>query len=160
MLPPYDTERTANEDFEERELRVPQIRDQDAEVADTSEIADASEDLVDEEEAKEEVSDASLGSVQQYLHDIGSVPLLTREREVDLAKEIEAASNQIFEALFSIPFALRRVVELAARVANGELDMREIVGKAEDEEEAEPVGVAASGRSSKTAARKVPRGRR
>jgi RNA polymerase primary sigma factor len=131
MLPPFDAERTPGEDFENRELGVPQIQEQDAET-----VADLenNDELTDDEESKQETSDASLGSVQQYLHDIGSVPLLTREREVDLAKEIEAASNQIFTALFSIPFALRRIVELGARIEGGELDMREVVGKADDED--------------------------
>ncbi len=137
MFPPFDAERDSNEDnenFEGRDLGVPQIQDQDGESA--GEI-DGSEEFTDEEEAKPEASDAGLGSVQQYLHDIGSVPLLTREREVELAKEIEAASNQIFTALFSIPFVLRRVVDLGARVASGELDMREVVGKVDDEEDRE-----------------------
>jgi RNA polymerase primary sigma factor len=137
MFPPFDAERNRGEDLESPELGVPQIQDHEVEAADTAEIAEVSEEFVEEEESKEEVSDASLGSVQQYLHDIGSVPLLTREREVELAKEIEAASNQIFDALFSIPFALRRVADLGARIENGELDMREVVGKAEDDEDAE-----------------------
>ncbi len=131
MLPPFDTERNLSEDFENQDLGVTQIQDQDPETA--SEV-ESSDELVDEEESKQETSDASLGSVQQYLHDIGSVPLLTREREVELAKEIESASRQIFTALFSIPFALRRVVDLAARVDGGELDMRDVVGKSDDED--------------------------
>jgi RNA polymerase primary sigma factor len=131
MVPPFDAERTSGEDFENRELGVPQIQEQDAEAAVEIENND---ELTDDDESKQETSDASLGSVQQYLHDIGSVPLLTREREVELAKEIEAASNQIFTALFSVPFALRRIVELGAKIEAGELDMREVVGKADDED--------------------------
>ena len=135
MLPPFDADRSPSEEFEAQDLGVPQIREQDVETTDTAEIAEVSDEFADEEDPKEEVSDASLGSVQQYLHDIGSVPLLTREREVELAKEIEGASNQIFDALFSIPFALRRVVELGARIDSGELDIRDVVGKAEDDAE-------------------------
>jgi hypothetical protein len=131
MLPPFDAERTPAEDFENRELGVPQIQEQDTE---TAADLEGNDELTDDEESKQETSDASLGSVQQYLHDIGSVPLLTREREVELAKEIETASNQIFTALFSIPFALRRIMELGAKIEGGELDMREVVGKADDED--------------------------
>jgi RNA polymerase primary sigma factor len=131
MLPPFDTERNLSEDFENQDLGVTQIQDQDPETA--SEV-ESSDELVDEEESKQETSDASLGSVQQYLHDIGSVALLTREREVELAREIESASTQIFTALFSIPFALRRIVDLAARVESGDLEMREVVGKSDDED--------------------------
>ena len=131
MLPPFDTERTLNEDFENHDLEAAQEHDPET----PSEIE--SSDELDEEEAKPEPSDASLGSVQQYLHDIGSVPLLSREREVELAKEIETATGQIFTALFSIPFALRRIVDLAERVENSDLEMREVVAKADDEEGAE-----------------------
>jgi len=134
MFPPFDTERNPNEDFENQDLGVTQIQEPDLE---TSSEVETSDELADEEESKPEASDASLGSVQQYLHDIGSVPLLTREREVELAKEIETASTQIFTALFSIPFALRRVADLGARVESGELDMREVVGKSDDEEGSE-----------------------
>jgi RNA polymerase primary sigma factor len=133
MLPPFDTERTIAEDFETHDLGVAQIQEQDPESSIEVENAD---ELPDDEDAKQE-SDASLGSVQQYLHDIGSVPLLTREREVELAKEIEAASNQIFSALFSIPFAVRRIVDLGARIESGDLEMREVVGKSDDEENGE-----------------------
>ena len=135
MLPPFDTERTITDDFENHGLEVTQDQDPETstEVENTEELADADE----EEEAKPELSDASLGSVQQYLHDIGSVPLLSREREVELAKEIETASGQIFTALFSIPFAVRRIVDLAERVENGDLEMREVVAKADDEEGSE-----------------------
>jgi RNA polymerase primary sigma factor len=135
MLPPFDTERIMTENFENHELEVTQEQDPET----PGEIESAEELAEDEEESKPEVSDASLGSVQQYLHDIGSVPLLTREREVELAKEIEAASSQIFTALFSIPFALRRIVDLGARVASEELEMREVVGKSDDEDGGESI---------------------
>jgi len=135
MLPPFDTERIMTEEFEKHELEVTQEQDSET----PSEVETADEFAEDEEESKPEVSDASLGSVQQYLHDIGSVPLLTREREVELAKEIEAANSEIFTALFSIPFALRRIVDLSGRVASGDLEMREVVGKSDDEDGGESI---------------------
>ena len=56
MFPPFDSERNRREDFESPELGVPQIQDQDVEVADTAEIAEVNEEFVEEEESKEEVS--------------------------------------------------------------------------------------------------------
>ena len=87
----------------------------------------------EEEEAEQEKPDTSLGSVQQYLHDIGSVALLSREREIELAKEVESASQEIFEGVFSVPLALRRVLELGKAVANGDIEMRELIEKGDDE---------------------------
>ncbi len=91
----------------------------------------------DEEEAvDQDESAAALSSVQQYLHEIGSVPLLTREREVELAMEIERGKDQILEALFSTPKALRYALDLGDAVASGKLEMREVVEKTDagDEE--------------------------
>ena len=130
MSPPFDTERNMNQEFENHDLSVTPLEEQDLESS--GEIETNDEFAEQEEEVKEDTSDTKLGSVQQYLHDIGSVPLLSREREIDLAKEIEAASNQIFEALFSIPFALRRITELAEDVASGELEMHDLVAKSDD----------------------------
>jgi RNA polymerase primary sigma factor len=87
-----------------------------------------------QEEEIEEPS-ASLDSTTQYLRDIGSIPLLSREREVELAIEIERGAKQIGELLFSTPMALRRVLELGEAVANGEMEMREVVEKPDGEEE-------------------------
>jgi RNA polymerase primary sigma factor len=130
MSPPFDTERNLNEGFESQDLGVTGLQEQELE---SSADIESDDDLVEQEEAKEEeVSSTDLGSVQLYLHDIGSVPLLSREREIELAKEIEAASNQIFESLFFIPFALRRITEIAEDVASGELEMHEVVGKSDD----------------------------
>jgi RNA polymerase primary sigma factor len=133
MFPPFDTERNIAEAFDNQDLGVAQIQDQESEIATEAESAD---EFSEDEDAKQD-SDTSLGSVQQYLHDIGSVPLLSREREVELAKEIETASEQIFSALFSIPFAVRRIIDLGAHVESGELEMREVVGKPDDEENGE-----------------------
>jgi hypothetical protein len=71
------------------------------------------EELVDEGEEKEEESGNDL--VLLYLRDAGTVPLLTREGEVELAQEIEAGRAQVQEAVFSFPFTLHRVFELAKR---------------------------------------------
>jgi RNA polymerase primary sigma factor len=131
MLPPFDTERAMTEGFERDDLGVSDLQDQDS---DSIVEVDPSDDLNEEaEENPREVADTSLGSVQQYLHDIGSVPLLSREREVELAKEIEDASKQIFESLFSVPFTLRRVIELGDAIEDGEIEMREVVDKSDDE---------------------------
>jgi RNA polymerase primary sigma factor len=90
----------------------------------------------DEEEAVErDDSAAALSSVQQYLHEIGSVPLLTREREVELAMKIERGKEQILEALFSTPRALSYVLELGNAIAAGDLDIRDVVDKSDGNDE-------------------------
>lgn len=132
MSPPFDNNRSMSEGFENDDLGVTHLQDQDS---DSVAEVDSSDELSAEaEESPREVADTALGSVQQYLHDIGSVPLLSREREVELAKEVEDASKQIFESLFSVPFTLRRVIELGSAVESGEIEMREVVDKADEED--------------------------
>jgi RNA polymerase primary sigma factor len=94
------------------------------------------------EEGPEEEPEASLEEVGRlhdpvlaYLREIGSVPLLSREREVELGKQIETCRNQVFEALFSTPMAIRYVLELGATIAGGELDLRQIIERPEGDEE-------------------------
>src|SRR5581483_4239066 len=107
MSPPFDAERETNEDLRNEDLGVGALPEQEQ---DFSAPMDVSEESANEEEIEQERDDTSFSSVQQYLQDIGSVRLLSREREIELAKEVESATQQIFEALFSTPFALRRVI--------------------------------------------------
>ena len=44
--------------------------------------------------------------VRMYLQEMGGVPLLSREEEVTIAKQIESGENEIKETIFSIPLAL------------------------------------------------------
>lgn len=135
MAPPFDNERALNEDFTGFETAPAQFQDGDQELS--SEIFPAEEpdeESENEAEAEQEKPDTSLGSVQQYLHDIGSVALLSREREIELAKEVESATQEIFFALFAMPLVLRRVIELGNAVDNGDVELRDLVEKAEDDD--------------------------
>ena len=132
MSPPFDTEREANEGLRNEDLGVVQLPEQDQ---DFPAQIEASEETANEEEAEPDKADTSVSSVQQYLQDIGSVRLLSREREIELAKEVESATQQIFEALFSTPFALRRIEALGAALSAGELELREVIAKSDDEDE-------------------------
>ncbi len=132
MTPPFDADRAVNQELEPQDLGDVSFQTQEQ---DFSAPVDTPEEPVDEEDQEQEASDNSLSSVQQYLQDIGSVPLLSREREIELAKEVESAAQQIFEALFSTPFALQRVIELGRALNAGELELREIVAKSEDDDE-------------------------
>ena len=89
----------------------------------------------EEAEAKPEEARLSGDPITTYLREIGSVPLLTREREVELGKRIEACRNQILEALFFTPMAVRHVLELGAAVAGGELELKQIIERPEEDDE-------------------------
>jgi RNA polymerase primary sigma factor len=90
---------------------------------------EAGEEVEEEERPDSEDVGGSTSSIQQYLSEIGVVPLLSREREVELAMQIEQGKNQIVEALFSTPMALGYVLELGEAVANEDLDLRSVLEK-------------------------------
>src|ERR1043165_509821 len=132
MTPPFDADRAANSELESQDLGGVQFPEQEQDFAAP---IDTPEEPAEEEEQEQESSDASLSSVQQYLQDIGSVPLLSREREIELAKEVESATQQIFEALFSTPFALHRVIEFGRALRAGEIELRDVIAKSEDDDD-------------------------
>ena len=72
-----------------------------------------------------------------YLQEMGSVPLLTREEEVAIAKEIETGEREVRQGVFSLDLALQYVMNLAERLRKGEIEARHIFG--DDEPETEPV---------------------
>lgn len=91
----------------------------------------------DQEEAEEEVETNEAGgdkTVALYLREMATVPLLSREREVELAKQMEEGRDQIAEAVFSSPIALDHVLTLAEKLKQGEVSLAEIVGHTVEEE--------------------------
>jgi len=134
MTPPFDADRAANNELESQDLGGVQFPEQEQEFPAAIDTPEEQSDE-EEQEQEQESSDASLSSVQQYLQDIGSVPLLSREREIELAKEVESATQQIFEALFSTPFALHRVIEFGRALRAGEIELRDIIAKSEDDDD-------------------------
>ena len=66
--------------------------------------------------------------VRMYLQEMGGVPLLTREEEVAIAKEIEAGEREVREAVFSLDLAVTYVLNLGDRLKRQEIDARHVFG--------------------------------
>jgi len=75
--------------------------------------------------------------VHIYLKEISGVPLLTREGEVEIAKRMEDGKDKICRVIFSLPFALKKLVTLGNMVMNGEASLTEISQNSEDDSEEE-----------------------
>jgi RNA polymerase primary sigma factor len=99
------------------------------------------EDKGEEEAELEEEVRGSTDPAVLYLREMGSVPLLTREREVELAKQIEEGTDQVIDAIFSSPIALRYVLDLGEKVARGELRIQDVLAEMGEGKEAIGVGV-------------------
>jgi RNA polymerase primary sigma factor len=71
--------------------------------------------------------------ISTYLREIGTVPLLSREREIELAKEIESGNSEVSQAVFATPMAIRRVLDLGRALASGEIELRQIIERHEED---------------------------
>ncbi len=81
------------------------------------------------------LADIEYEPVKMYLKEMGSIPLLTKEGEIELARRIEKGREKITKAIFSLPFAVEKLVSLGDLVKKGEAPIAEIVldeGDADD----------------------------
>jgi len=76
--------------------------------------------------------------VRMYLQEMGNIPLLSREEEVAIAKEMEAGEKQVRQEVFSVPLALRYVISLGEKLKQEEIEPRHVFG--DDEEDLESTG--------------------
>ena len=84
--------------------------------------------------------------VRMYLREMGSIPLLTREGEVEIAKRIEEAQNQILMAVIRNPLATKDVLHLRDKLNNGKLSLDELDAPAGTDEEDDDLGWQVQGR--------------
>ena len=85
------------------------------------EIVDQAEvDRVKQPEPEEEEEKARLDilddPVRMYLRQMGQVPLLTREQEVEISKRIEEAENEVKRIIYSFGFAGKEHIALAEKL--------------------------------------------
>ncbi len=59
--------------------------------------------------------------VRMYLTQMGEIPLLTRDKEISLARKIEVTRRRFRRKVLECDYALRQVVETLKRVATGDL---------------------------------------
>jgi RNA polymerase primary sigma factor len=71
--------------------------------------------------------------VRIYLREMGVVPLLTREGEVDIAKRIERGQRRVLKALSRSPIVIRQVLAIGEDLKRGVRPIKEIVVFDEEE---------------------------
>lgn len=105
----------------------------DAEVLLMSDTATAvtDEDVVEEAEAALSSVDSEFGRttdpVRMYMREMGSVELLTRESEIEIAKRIEDGLRHMIQAISACPTIIADILDLAAQVENDQLRVDELV---------------------------------
>jgi RNA polymerase primary sigma factor len=107
------------------------------------------EDVVEEAEAALSTVDSEFGRttdpVRMYMREMGSVELLTREGEIEIAKRIEDGLKHMIQAISSCPTTIEAILDMADRIERDELRIDELVdglvdaeGEGEIEEELSP----------------------
>ncbi|HUL57444.1 MAG TPA: RNA polymerase sigma factor RpoD [Usitatibacter sp.] len=104
----------------------------------------ADEDVVEEaEEALSTTIDAEFGRttdpVRMYMREMGSVELLTREGEIEIAKRIEDGLKHMIQAISSCPTTIEEILRLADLIEKDEMRIDELVDGLVDGEEEEVV---------------------
>jgi RNA polymerase primary sigma factor len=71
--------------------------------------------------------------VRMYLREMGTVPLLSREGEVEIAKRIEHGQRVVLKALSRSPLVVRELLSLADQLKKNQISVRDVVSLNDDE---------------------------
>jgi len=66
-----------------------------------------------------------------YLREMGTVPLLTREGEVEIARRIERGQNTVLKSLARAPLAIQEIIGMGEEMARDTISARDVVQIAE-----------------------------
>ncbi|MGQ0522238.1 MAG: RNA polymerase sigma factor RpoD [Betaproteobacteria bacterium] len=91
----------------------------------------ADEGAVEEADAALSTVDSEFGRttdpVRMYMREMGSVELLTREGEIEIAKRIEEGLRHMIQAISACPTTIQEILDLAEKVEKDELRIDEVV---------------------------------
>ncbi|MCA9604788.1 MAG: sigma-70 family RNA polymerase sigma factor [Myxococcales bacterium] len=71
-----------------------------------------------------------LDVVERYLGRLGDVALLTRDGEIELARQIEHGRHRVMDILWTTPITMPEIGRMCARLEKDEISVREVVAAA------------------------------
>jgi len=100
------------------------------------ETAEATKEAAEEaEEAKQDEDDSpTVDPVRMYLRKMGSVSLLTREGEVEIAKRIEEGERRVLQVVLSSSVAIEEILSLGDQLRAQKIRVKEVVKDADEED--------------------------
>ncbi|WP_375541109.1 RNA polymerase sigma factor RpoD [Nitrosomonas sp.] len=111
----------------------------------------ADEDVAEEAEAALSSVDSEFGRttdpVRMYMREMGSVGLLTRESEIEIAKRIEGGLRHMIQAISACPPIIAEIIKLASEVENDNLRIDEVVDGLVDSDDQDIVNSDMAGES-------------
>ncbi len=93
-------------------------------------IIDEEDEFEDEEKSIDIHDDGSSRSpdpVRMYLHEMGSVSLLSREDETEIAKRIEAGQRQILNVIINSPVTVKEVIAIGRGLEDGSIRLKDVI---------------------------------
>jgi RNA polymerase primary sigma factor len=90
------------------------------------EIGEEAEDFQDLDFGAD-LSDKTTDPVRMYLREMGTVPLLNREGEIELAKRIERGQKAVMKALSRSPLVIRELIDLGDDIAASRQNVRDLL---------------------------------
>jgi len=71
--------------------------------------------------------------VRMYLREMGQIPLLTKEEEIEISKKIEAGESIIIDAICSVPYLIDFILDYKEPLINRERRVKELFKSFEDD---------------------------
>jgi RNA polymerase primary sigma factor len=91
----------------------------------------ADEDVVEEAEQALSTADSEFGRttdpVRMYMREMGTVDLLTREGEIEIAKRIEEGLKHMVQAISSCPITIEQLLAYADQIEKGDMRVDELI---------------------------------
>jgi RNA polymerase primary sigma factor len=72
--------------------------------------------------------------VRMYLREMGKVPLLTKEEEIEISQSMEKGENTILDAICSVPYLIDFILEYKEPLVNRERKVKELFKNFDDDE--------------------------
>ena len=88
-----------------------------------------------EEEEEEDGYSKTNDPVRMYLRKMGSVSLLTREGEVEIAKRIEDGERRVLKVVLDSPVAIEEILDLGDKLRKGKIRVKEVVKDTDEDDE-------------------------
>ena len=73
--------------------------------------------------------------VRMYLREMGQIPLLTKEEEIEISKKIEGGESIIIDAICSVPYLINFILDYKEPLINRERRVKELFRSFEDEKD-------------------------
>jgi len=76
----------------------------------------------------------SIDPVYMYLREMGSVSLLTREGEVEIAKRIEAGEKEVINAVLNSPLTIKEIIQFGERLRLKKVKTKDLAQELDEED--------------------------